>query len=88
MFCYHATINDAPSYSKPGVPRCPVNEMFPLVPGQPQDGYVSWFFDPAPKLEESLIAASGDGEWNVEIAIYNDAGQWDSKFGSNYKFTL
>jgi hypothetical protein len=88
QICYHPTVKDTPEYTAPGFTRCPVSDIFPLLPGEAKEGIVSWGYLPAPKEQRALIDAAGHDVWNIEVAVYNDANQWDSKFGANYKFAL
>ncbi|KAJ3118429.1 hypothetical protein HDU96_001596 [Phlyctochytrium bullatum] len=89
QMCYHGTTAEnstyTPAYSS-GYPRCPVNEIYPLIDGPVDGGYVGWYYDPAPEKEKKLTDQTGT--WNIQVAVVNGKGNWDSKYGQNYRFTL
>ncbi|KAJ3100855.1 hypothetical protein HDU97_001909 [Phlyctochytrium planicorne] len=92
-FCYHATVEDNSTYPENGqFKRCPVNEEFPLVTGPPTKGYADYYYDPVPAKDLRLITPAstnfGQPQWDVQIAVFNAKGNWDSKFGANYRFTF
>ncbi|KAI8894360.1 hypothetical protein BC833DRAFT_652159 [Globomyces pollinis-pini] len=86
--CYHPTTHDPVDYSPDGFSRCSVNDLFPLIDGPAKAGIISWFYTPAPNAEKELIAQAGKKDWNVELAFFNDKGDWDSIGGSNYQIKL
>ncbi|KAI8854617.1 hypothetical protein BC829DRAFT_412763 [Chytridium lagenaria] len=89
-YCYQGTVAENSTYVPPyiggGYGRCPVTPLYPLLPGAVNEGYLGWFYNPAPASEVALVSQSGT--WNVEVAVTNAVGNWDSKFGANYRFTL
>ncbi|KAJ3347187.1 hypothetical protein HDU91_006836 [Kappamyces sp. JEL0680] len=86
--CYHPTKADNATTTGPysGYPRCPVNDVFPLLDGAVDQGYYGWGYTPAPENEASFIRSAGTGRWSVQVAIVNAAGHWDSLYGANYRF--
>ena len=47
----------------------------------------------APDAERALFFYARDNfgganNWDLEVAFVSDDGQWDSKFGANYRFTF
>ncbi|KAI8854615.1 hypothetical protein BC829DRAFT_438936 [Chytridium lagenaria] len=89
-FCYRPTVSDDSTYIPPssGVyTQCPITSAFPLLEGGPQQGYTDWFYNPAPEVESAMVANTGVA-WNVQVAVFNGKGQWDSKYGANFRFTF
>ncbi|KAJ3201955.1 hypothetical protein HDU67_000948 [Dinochytrium kinnereticum] len=85
-----ATVNDNSTYVPPSsgtYTQCPVTDVYPLLPGEATQGFTDWFYRPAPDLEQSLVNGNSP-TWNVEVAVGNGKGSWDSKYGRNYRFTF
>ncbi|HMU40652.1 MAG TPA: hypothetical protein PKE31_16710 [Pseudomonadota bacterium] len=69
----------------------PPGRLCPL-PAQPGGG-TTWYSVPAPDAERALFFYARDNfgganNWDLEVAFVSDDGQWDSKFGANYRFTF
>ncbi|KAJ3100856.1 hypothetical protein HDU97_001910 [Phlyctochytrium planicorne] len=89
QICYHPTEKDNATYTEAPYPRCPrTNEYYPLIPGEATQGGVGWFADNAVPKEYRLIGPAKGQNWTVEVAVVNEKGDWDSKYGQNYKFFL
>jgi hypothetical protein len=88
--CYQATVGDPITSSGPNPKylRCPVNELFPLLPGGPGEGRIGYYWDPAPKAESDLIAKAQGQDWYVDLSFHDEQGNWDSKFGADYRFSF
>jgi hypothetical protein len=86
--CYQATFKDDPKFTIDPLPRCPVTDLFPLLPGEKTGGNVVWFYNPSPNGEFQFIELAGVGDWNIQLAFVNAGNQWDSIFGKNYRLTL
>ncbi|KAJ3207002.1 hypothetical protein HDU67_007810 [Dinochytrium kinnereticum] len=88
-WCYHGTKSesstDVPAYGSM-YGRCPMNEQFPLLDGDVGKGYFGYFYNPAPVNELALV--SQKTMWEIQVAFVNGKGNWDSKFGYNYRFSL
>ncbi|KAJ3316849.1 hypothetical protein HDU76_001514 [Blyttiomyces sp. JEL0837] len=89
--CYHATVNDNATYPTEGqFQRCPVTPLFPLLEGNATQGSIDWFYNPSPNNEAAVFANINgyNQQWNVQVAVFNEKGDWDSKFGQNYNFNF
>ncbi len=69
----------------------PPGRLCPL-PARPGGG-TTWYYVPAPDAELALFFYARDGfgvanNWDVEVAFVADDGRWDSKYGTNYRFTF
>ncbi|KAJ3100840.1 hypothetical protein HDU97_001894 [Phlyctochytrium planicorne] len=84
--CYQATTGDPANYSHPNYSRCPVTAEFPLLNGGFDQGKAVWFYRPAPADQTQIIPAQPAQAWDVQVAIVNAKGNWDSKNGYNYRF--
>ncbi|KAJ3100853.1 hypothetical protein HDU97_001907 [Phlyctochytrium planicorne] len=85
--CYHATVSDKPTFPENSpVSRCPVNDQFPLAQGDPEQGSIDYFYNPPSQKDLDLVRPNDDKAWDVQIAVTNAQGNWDSKNGQNYKF--
>ncbi|KAJ3114016.1 hypothetical protein HDU96_002660 [Phlyctochytrium bullatum] len=85
QICYQSGSTDSPGYVQPGYYRCPVTAEFPVKNGA---GEVVWFYRPADPREVAIIPKPSETAWDIQVAIYNDKNNWDSKFGANYRFNL
>ncbi|KAJ3207003.1 hypothetical protein HDU67_007811 [Dinochytrium kinnereticum] len=88
-YCYRGTVSEDPDYVPTfsgGYRRCPVTDLFPLLPGGVGEGSFRWFYNPAPAAENALVSQAG--QWNVQVAVVNAKGSWDSLSGYNYRFTF
>ncbi|KAJ3100852.1 hypothetical protein HDU97_001906 [Phlyctochytrium planicorne] len=89
QYCYHPTVGDNSTYPEEGqFRRCPVTAAYPLLPGGPTQGELSWFANPPTQKDLNLITPAKGKAWNVQVAIVNGKGNWDSKYSQNYRFTL
>ncbi|KAJ3100854.1 hypothetical protein HDU97_001908 [Phlyctochytrium planicorne] len=89
QYCYHPTTGDNATFPENSpISRCPVSELFPLIQGGAEQGTQSYFYNPAPQKEQNLINPAKGRAWNVQVAVFNAKGSWDSKNGQNYHFTL
>ncbi|KAJ3100851.1 hypothetical protein HDU97_001905 [Phlyctochytrium planicorne] len=90
QMCYHPTVSDNSTYPEEGqYRRCPnVNDAYPLLPGGPAEGSIGWFANPPIQKDLNLINPAKGKSWNVQVAVVNAKGNWDSKYGQNYRFTV
>ncbi len=67
------------------------NEYGPCKGARGPEGALVWEVDPIPAEERDLFFYARDpydkgNAWDIEVAVTNGQGKWDSLFGSNYRF--